>query len=360
MLISLFFYASFIIFKIPYFIYSKKINIRKGRDNKRMIGYPLGKIEKVIKNPKNKTFGIATHSNPDSDAIGSAVALHRGLTKLGKKVDILMPDKGLEKYNRIIEKGMINKMKGNKYTKYDVIFLLDCSSIDRTPVDIERLSNFIITIDHHYNAEPFGNIYVNENVASTGIIIYYILKKITSIDSDIATCLYLTIKGDTSSFRNVNTDSLCHKASGELISCGANTMLVNDICDQVSLETLKLMGNTFSNLRYDKDYKILHLLLRREDVLKVADYEQAATLIDYMKNVKDVNISYIFLEGKNGLRIKARSKTENVADILENFNGGGHPNAAGGIIYGENIYNMVESVLKYTRNYIDNKTKNNK
>lgn len=313
------------------------------------------KIIGEILNKKNRKILIAMHNSPDGDAIGSAVALEKALLKLNKKVDIILQNKVSENYSNIIGKNRVNKIIIPPEDKsYDLLILLDCSDPKRTVEGIEYFAKKIITIDHHYGCEPFGDIYLYEYAASTGMIIYKIIKRLTPFNDEIATALYLTIQSDTGSFKNSNTDSKAHECASELLFEGANIQTINEIYDNRSLSLLRLMGYTFTNILFDKDYKIVYLVVK-SDQIKMANstYEEASILIDYIRGVNNANITFLFLESKDYTRIKARSKNIDVSEIMNNFGGGGHKNAAGGQIYSNDAYSAAESVINYTRNYID-------
>jgi phosphoesterase RecJ-like protein len=274
---------------------------------------------------------------------------------LGKKVDIIIQNKISSGYSKIIGAHRTNKIILPPPGKmYDLLILVDCAEPHRTFEDIRRISRFIITIDHHYDAKPFGDIYLYERSASTGMIVYKIAKMLVPIDAEIASALYLTIRSDTCSFKNNNTDSKAHEVAGELLFHGANLQLINDIYDSKSLSFLKLMGYTFTNIVYDRQYKIIYLIVKVDQIRKAqSTYEEASMLIDQIRGAEGAEVAFLFLEGYDNIRIKARSKTLNISEVMNQFNGGGHPNAAGAMLYCDDIYSVVESVVCRTREYIN-------
>ena len=323
------------------------------------------KIINKIQNKYVKTVALVMHNSPDGDAIGSAVAFERVLLKLGKKVDIIIQNKISPGYSKIIGANRTNKIILPQPGKmYDLLILLDCAEPDRTSVNIKQISKFIITIDHHYDVKPFGDIYLYEHSASTGMIVYKLIKMLIPIDSIIASAIYLTIRSDTCSFKNTNTDSKAHEIAGELLLYGADLRLINDIYDNKSISFLKLMGYTFTNIVYDRQYKIIYLIVKIDQIKKAqSTCEEASMLIDSLRGVEDVEVAFLFLEGHDNVRIKARSKIINVSEIMAHFNGGGHPNASGAIVYSDDIHSIAESVVYRTREYINEinneKVKNN-
>lgn len=279
------------------------------------------------------------------------------MLKLNKNVDIILQNRVSSCYSNIIGENRVNKIFIPPQGRiYDLVILVDCSDPNRTIDNIRKMAKFVICIDHHYGARPFGNLYYYEKAASTGIIIYNIIKRLVPITEDIANALYLTIRSDTGSFKNNNTDFRAHEVAAELIFKGANINLVNEIYENKSLSLIKLLGNTLANTYFDPQYKIAYLTVSQEQIkLSNSNYEEATMLIDYIRGINDSDITFLFIESHDGIKIKARSKYTNVSEILSYFNGGGHLTAAGAVIYND-IYSAVELILCYTKEYI-NKTK---
>ena len=50
----------------------------------------LDKIKEEIE--KAKTVVILTHESPDGDAVGSSLAMYQALKKMGKEVDVVIPE----------------------------------------------------------------------------------------------------------------------------------------------------------------------------------------------------------------------------------------------------------------------------
>ncbi len=306
----------------------------------------------ISKIKESNSIAIAMHDSPDADCIGSAFAFKKALKNIGKDVDIILQNKIHESYSKIIGNENTNKTIF-KNKMYDILFILDCSNIDRTVYNIEKYSGFIIVIDHHIESEPYGDIYLCKNESCTGIILYDIIKELTKIDKYISTCLYLTIVSDTNYFKNNNVNSKTHKVISELLDYGADIGLVKNRFKKPSLSLTRLIGNTLYDVKYDKEYKICYLLVNQNHIKQSnSTYEEASTLIEYIRDVEDCEIALLFLQKNNLLTIKARSKTKNVAIIMEQFNGGGHKHAAGTQIYSDNVYSTINRVLNTAKEYL--------
>jgi phosphoesterase RecJ-like protein len=316
----------------------------------------IQKVISKIKNPKINSIAIVMHDKPDGDCIGSAVALESALKLFGKKnVDLIIHDKVNSKFSSIVGEDRVERyFYPPDGKKYDLLFMVDFSNPNRTIYNVKRLSKYIIVLDHHIYNNPFGDMYVCQNTSATGIIVYNIVKKLVPITPLIATSLYLSIRSDTSSFKNPNTDDVSHYVAGKLISLGASIETINNIYDTKSKEFVVLLGKTMQFVQYDEKYNIGYLIVHRKTIKssKVAD-EEVNLLIDQIRGISGVDVAYLFVEGISNIRISARSKNTPVNKILAYFGGGGHPKASGCAIDGADMIDVVNSVLDKTREYID-------
>lgn len=315
------------------------------------------KITQLIKNKKIRNIAIVMHNNPDGDCIGSAVALEEALKYNNKKVDIILHDKVSSKFSHIIGKNRVEKyILPYEGKRYDLVFMLDVSDFNRTYYDVRNISKNIIIIDHHTNNNiPRVKYYLNEKDASTGMTIYKIIKYICPITPKIATAIYLTIRSDTGSFKNLNTNVKVHETAGKLLMHGADLSLINKIYDDKTLSYLNLLANTLNNIKIDKKHKIAHLIITRNDILKAkSNMKEAGLIIDLIKNLENIDISYIFIENVNQVVIKGRSKKFNISQVFSEIGGGGHKHSAGCIVYSDDIYKTKDRLINLTIDKIDN------
>jgi phosphoesterase RecJ-like protein len=302
----------------------------------------------------NNSFLLMAHNSPDGDALGSLIALEEVFKKLNKDVFVVLQNKVPNHYASIVGKKRVNKViVPKKY--YDVLIVLDCSDIDRIYEEALNCADRKIVIDHHISNYVIKNIFdiiYIDDVSSTGMILYEIIKILENktdknlLDSFIATCLYLTIRSDTGNYQNNSTNFESHYISSKLLEYNADITTVNQIYKNRDFSLLKLMGICFQSIYVDYNYKLLYLIVHKEDIKKAGStYEEASNLIDYIRNINGVDTYLLFLEDNNNVKIKARSDTKDVAKVMNVFNGGGHIGAAGAVIYGNNVYNISNRVI---------------
>ena len=287
-------------------------------------------IVSVIK--KEKVFLLATHLNPDGDAIGSALALSSALESMGKEVHV---------YNKDLVPEFYKFMPGNKrfrsgfkniLSQKPVLILLDCNSPERAGLEQYSFRKSVV-IDHHETERDFGDIrWVVPSAAATGLMVFYLIKAVgVRVTSDMAINLYTAVAVDTGTFRYSNTSSEVLRASAELIEAGANPAFVSEcLYERWEENRFGLLVMTLNNLEIKNNVAVMHITKNM--------FEKTGTIPEDTENfsnlprmIKTVKIAALFREVGNGFwKASLRSKGNvNAAKIAELYGGGGHKNAAG-------------------------------
>src|SRR5580704_14312621 len=94
------------------------------------------------------SFVVATHENPDGDALGSLVGMHGLLTALGKDSAMFISSEDLplpDEYSLFPMDGLIQAPPAD-VAERTVVFL-DCGNIDRTSASVLRDGVHVLNID---------------------------------------------------------------------------------------------------------------------------------------------------------------------------------------------------------------------
>jgi phosphoesterase RecJ-like protein len=281
---------------------------------------------------KEKVFLIATHINPDGDALGSALALSFALESAGKEVYV---------YNKDIVPAFYRFLPGHKrvrsslkkaISKDPVLILLDCNSPDRAALEQYSFRKSIV-IDHHETERDFGDVrWVVPAAAATGLLVFYLIKAIgAALTGDIARNLYTAIAVDTGTFRYSNTSSEVLRVSAELIEAGADPAFIAEcLFERWEKSRFDLLVMTLNNVEIKNDIAMMHIT---KDMFEKTETtaEDTENFSNLPRMIRSVKISALFRESGNGFwKASLRSKGKvNVAKIAELFGGGGHKNAAG-------------------------------
>jgi len=312
----------------------------------------------LIKESKN--FLIVSHINPEGDAVGSSIALALGLKKLGREVYILSKDPLPEALKFLPSSDLFKQKIPRK--EFDILFLVDCNTIERTGFKTLRAKNTVI-IDHHIlpvrvaeavTNGPLSMSFIDPEASAAGELVYKLLAALkVPIDKKIATNLYAAILIDTGGFRYSNTTPESLKIASYLVESGAEPWeITKEVYENIPFNTLKLLTLAFSTLK--KKDRIAWLTVTREMFKKThTTAEDTENFVDYPRKIKDIEVAVFFREdGNKSYKISLRSKGKvDVAKIAQEFGGGGHPAAAGCNLNGS-FQEVKKKVLRAVRNAI--------
>jgi len=293
---------------------------------------------------KSKRIIITTHTNPDGDAIGSALGLYYYLKSIGKSsfiindsvtpsnVDFLDVNNDVRTFSYSDDSSLINNS--------DLIIILDLND----PKRLRSMQDIIINsdnkklmIDHHLYPVDFTDYYYGSTEAtSTGELVWDIISSnFTLPNIPLANAIYTAIMTDTGSFRFERTNSKTHKIIAELINLGANpTYCYEMVYNQSSIAAVKMLGEALSGLQLYFDNQLCIMELTKEMFDRTGcPNDETDTFVEKTLSVRGVKLGILisYLRDKDEIRVSLRSKDGfvNARDVAIAFNGGGHAHASG-------------------------------
>lgn len=303
------------------------------------------KMDQIIQHIKDgQHLLIASHTEPDGDAVGSLVALGLALAKFGKKTTL---------YNASPIPAVYRFLSGtdrivrniNKDSSYDIAIILDCGDLIRIGEDISSIDKIplIINIDHHVSNTGFGHIQlIDTNACATAEIVYRLIKALEiPFDKEIATALYTGILTDTGSFRFSNTNQAAFAISHEMTQVGVDAHSVaQHVFGTYSLGRIKLLNMALNSIEFSDNGKLSLMTITRSMLNETGtSTEDLDGMINYARWIEDVKVAALIHEIKNGAgkfsnmnryHVSLRSDSSvDVASIAGKFGGGGHSSAAG-------------------------------
>lgn len=290
-------------------------------------------------------FLIATHVNPDGDALGSAIALGLALRAKNKNVIIYDRDGIPDAYSFLPQNKIVTKsIEG---INVQTLILVDCNNPTRAGLNGWAGYTQSLVIDHHDTDGDFGDLkFIAPDIPATGIIILRLIRELgVELTTDMAQNLYTAIALDTGTFRFANTTAEALRAGAELTEAGANPGLVAD-----------RLYNNWSKKQFTLFQKIMGALEISGDICfmnsPVALFKATSTTLEDTENfvnfplvMDNIKVSVFMKESDPGMwRASLRSKGDiNVAAIAEKLGGGGHKNASGCTVMGS--YKKAKSLL---------------
>jgi phosphoesterase RecJ-like protein len=308
-----------------------------------------------------RTILISVHRNPDGDALGSQLALMLALEKMQKTVTAHNLDPVPEVYRFLPQSDRIGtgrSVSGN----YDAYIVLDSEPQRAGLFDGTYPARTLINIDHHVtNPRTWQLTWLDADASATGEMVYQLIRRLeVPIDRDMALCLFTSIFTDTGSFRYTNTTPESMRISAELLEAGADPWLVTEnVYESLAFRRIKLLGAVLSSLERSADGRVAWVVVTDELYRRTSTTsEDTENFINFVRSVKGVEVAVLLRQiGEAQYKISLRSKGRvDLSALAQSFGGGGHKNAAGGVMSGtiEEVTNkVINEVDKAVRAQLD-------
>jgi len=319
------------------------------------------KIFEEIK--KARRILINCHKNPDSDSVGSALAMAQFIKSLEKEVRIVCPTKINSRLGFIEDFELIEQnvdFHNINYKDYDLFIILDSSSWDfASKMEENNIPPIkLIVIDHHATNKMYGSInLVDKKLIAVSELLYLFFEDCDfEVDRKVASFLLTGIIGDSGVYRFPGTTAKTLEIAAKLISKGVDqNEIIKNLYFSVDFEEFKFWGRVMDEMQYDREYNFVWVAISNEIYKKFGgrkNYkEDTATTFFQSINFSDFGIVMIE-EEKGTLNVSLRSRTGlDVSEIAVDLGGGGHRYASGGGIKGISFDKAVEKVLEVARKY---------
>jgi phosphoesterase RecJ-like protein len=308
---------------------------------------------------------LASHVNPDGDAVGSLIAMGAALDAINVQNSLYNESPIPAVYRFLPAVDRIRQRFDNK-KPYDTAVILDCGNIERIGTAYPIVSKFpvIINIDHHITNTRFGHHQlIDKNACATSELIYRLIKTMSiPVSMDMAMSIYTGIVTDTGSFRFSNTNPFAFAICNEMVRLGVKPYQVaKHLYGTYSLGRIKLLNLALDSIEISHNGKLSIMTLTQDMFNETGTHpEDADGLINYARRIEDVKVAALIQEQHNGHALQKGSKpyhvslrsdgSVDVASIAFEFGGGGHPSAAGFTIDAtiaeikETISNLSETI----------------
>ena len=319
-------------------------------------------VGKLIDN--SKKILLTSHISPDGDAIGSTLGFYHMLTKLGKNVTVMVPNRypAFFKWMPGIEKVVImeeNKAESVKiFKESDLIFCIDYNSLDRVngmkPL-IETSKSKIIVIDHHLNPNIKADVCISHpEISSSSELVFRFLCRwgyYPEITLEAAQCIYTGMMTDTGGFTYNSNDPEIYTIIKLLLEKGVDKDdIYRKVFNTYSENRLRLLGYCLNKMEILNDCNTAIITLTLDEQ-KQFNYAIGDTegFVNMPLQIENINKSVFLREDKDKIKLSFRSQGDVPVNVLaEKFGGGGHKNAAGGESYTslENTIVKLKEILQ--------------
>lgn len=305
------------------------------------------------------SIGIMSHINPDGDGFCASLALQQILAARGHSSEIVTDPGSLSSYEHLIEGAVLRLY--NPDLSYDLLFTLDCNSLDRLGerASLVDKAHTRILIDHHeveHRLIPSDYSLVDSSFVSVGAIIFRTFQaEISSLEEPlrlrILNCLYTTILNDTNNFANANTNAEVFATAAEMSKLGINpSRLYKQYFLNQSAEEMRYTGEVLSTIELHLNRRLLfmHSTLEMLNTNQL-DADAVMNITRWVQGVKGIDaIAYLREEEAGLYKLSLRSVHLDVNRIANLYGGGGHHSASGAHVRGslESIKQELKAIFE--------------
>ncbi len=289
----------------------------------------------------DERFVLATHENPDGDALGSLVGMQGLLSAMGKdSVMFIAPaDLPLPMEYRVFPLGGLIQLPPEDVGERTVVFL-DCGNIDRNSASVLRDGRHLLNIDHHHDNTGFGTInYVVPEASCTAEIVWELMGQLGVVPSaEVAEALYIGLITDTGRFMYENTGPTAHLMAADLIAGGVDVPAVyRRLYEDMPEGKLALLALALGRVqRFDSGELTLVALSAGDFERSGAEESYSEGIIDQLRALRGTKVAVLVRElssgakkGQQKVSLRATDDEVDVSVIARAQGGGGHRRAAG-------------------------------
>lgn len=287
---------------------------------------------------ESKNIIIASHINPDGDAIGSGLGLYLTLTKKypDKSIRYILEDKVPYNYSFLKGTEKIEKFDELKdEPKADLFIVVDSAVFKRIGRVAElKKDAFLVNIDHHISNDNYGDLNIVKNISSASEVVYGVIKDLgIEIDILAGESLYTGIVTDSGNFQYDSTSIDTFRIAGELLALGIDRdNIINEVYRSRTLGFIRTLGIALSEMKIDTEKKLVSFLLTKDFMTKNnIQKDETEGIAEKLLEYKDCEVAVFLKEEGNGkIKGSLRSKRDiDVNEVAKAFDGGGHRKAAG-------------------------------
>lgn len=281
------------------------------------------------------TILIHRHIRPDGDCIGSSLGLREILKASFPQKNIYSVGSNESEYLEFV--GLEDTIEDELY-KEALVIVVDTATSNRIYDERYKTGKFIIKMDHHIPVDDYGDInYVRVDLPATCALItdfYDTFKDKLVLNKSAAFPLYVGMTTDTGRFRYRGVNGNVMRYAGMMLDHDLDLENIYSKLYMKSKEVYKLQGYVYNNfITTANGVSYIYISKRIQKKYDVTP-EEAANLVNSLDSIKGSLIWMIFVKQRDGsIRVRLRSRFINVDDIANQFNGGGHAQASGAIVY---------------------------
>lgn len=297
---------------------------------------------------------VCCHKSPDGDAIGSSLGWAEYLRLVGKNPSIIIPDaypdflQWLPRTNEVIRYDKHRDKAEHLMAGADLIFCLDFNATSRVgemKAALDRSPASKIMFDHHLAPQMDTVLEVSrQQLSSTSELVFRIVWQegvFDRLDKNFAVPVYCGMMTDTGGFVYNSSNCEIFFIVSQLMSKGFDKdKIYRYVYHNYSEQCIRFRGYLmYEKLHYHPQQKASYFTITRADMIRFRYVKgDAEGVVNEPLRIKGLRLSISMREDTekdNLVWVSLRSVDHYHCNVIAEkfFNGGGHPNAAGGHLH---------------------------
>ncbi len=284
------------------------------------------------------TIVVSRHIRPDGDAVGSTMGLVTMLRDTYPEKHIYLVDEDFSDYLSFC---------GNEDRVSDMVYpdalliVIDTGTRNRISNSKYPLAKEIVKIDHHIEADPYGDLNWVEDFRSSAceMIADFAMtfRDRLKLSREAATYIYLGMVTDSDRFRFEGVTGETMRLAGYLLDRGIDTETLFSHLYVDDFETLRLKSFVYDHIRITENgvaYIYMSEEVQRQFGLTL---EAASAVVGELSKIRGslIWVAFIYNAEKQNIRVRLRSRFLGINDLAIKYHGGGHNMAAGATVFSE-------------------------
>ncbi len=287
----------------------------------------------------SKSILLSGHLRADGDCLGAISVVYHALRKLGKQVEVMLPNPPDNRYG-FLESHTPWTLFDGTLPAADLLIVCDCNQLDRLGAMGEAVASQDtkrLVIDHHPMEEDHGwHAQVHDCSAAASGLLALDLAAALGVDelpTEAYEAAFVALMTDTGWLKYSNANAEAWAAAARLVEHGVETSRIYDLVyQQAELGRPRGIAAALDSLEYHADGQIALAWVSQAHLEEHGgSMEDTDDVLDLLRSVRAVEAVGLVTEREGGLiKLSLRSKHSiDVNRVARQLGGGGHARAAG-------------------------------
>ena len=283
-----------------------------------------------------ETVIVSRHIRPDGDAVGSTMGFTQILRDTYPEKKVFLTDDDFSDYLAFC--GGEDTVPEEAYQNA-LLVVIDTGTRARISNKNYRLAKEIVKIDHHIEADPYGDLNWVEDFRSSACEMIadfcVTFKSRLKISPKAATFIYMGMVTDSGRFRFEGVTGETMRLAGAMLDFGVDyeTLFAHLYVEDFS--SFKLKSYVYDHIRITEN-GVASIYMDAEAQEKLGlTLEAASSVVSELSDIRGSFIWVAFIDNtqKGNIRVRLRSRFLGINDLAIKYHGGGHNMAAGATVY---------------------------